>query len=82
MTELELYKFINDNDIEWHWQENDGADDVLVFPHFSQIEEFAKFVKGISENGFPCTMMNGYFAFWMNDICNYYGIDMEKVFAK
>lgn len=30
MTELELYKYINDNDIEWNRQDNDGTPDVLI----------------------------------------------------
>jgi hypothetical protein len=26
-------------------------------------------------------MMNGYFAFWMKDICEYYGIEINNVFV-
>ena len=32
MTELELYKYINDNSIEWHRQDNDGTPDIIMFP--------------------------------------------------
>ena len=40
MTELELYKFIEDNNIEWHKQDNEGIEDVIVFPSFGQLETF------------------------------------------
>jgi hypothetical protein len=28
MTELELYKYIKNNDIEWHRRDNNGTDDI------------------------------------------------------
>lgn len=40
MTELELYKYINDNNIEWHRQDNDGTPDIIMFPLTFQIDEF------------------------------------------
>lgn len=83
MTELELYKFINDNNIEWHKRENDGTPDVVIFPHIFQIEDFQKLLSKSSfdDGGIECRMMDGYFAFWMKDICEYYGVDMDKVFT-
>jgi hypothetical protein len=83
MTELQLYKFINDNDVEWHHQEKDGHPDVLVFPRYWQIEDFAKLFEPskFDDGGIECFMMDGYFAFWMQDICDYYGIELDKVFT-
>lgn len=82
MTELQLYKFITDNDIEWHRRDNDGALDVIIFPAPIQIEYFQKILSSgvYDDNGIKCIMREGYFAFWMKDICEYYGIDMDKVF--
>ena len=42
MTALDLYKYINDNNIEWHYQDNDGTEDVMIFPYSFQIGDFAK----------------------------------------
>lgn len=82
MTELELYKYINDNNIEWHRQDNDGTPDIIIFPLTFQIDEFVKLVKGYaSDDGIECRLKDGYFAFWMQDICDYYGIDIDKVFV-
>ena len=82
MTELELYKFINDNNIEWHRQDNDGTPDVIFFPYYHQIEDFRKIlsVSSFDDAGIECRMKDGYFAFWMKDICEYYGVDIDKVF--
>ena len=46
MTELQLYKYITENNIEWHRYENNGEDDVLIFPYFYQIEDFRKIISG------------------------------------
>jgi len=81
MTELELYKYINDNNIEWHRRDNDGTPDIVIFPYTFQVEEFANLIKSSIDEGIECRLMNGYFAFWMKDICEYYGIDMDKVFC-
>lgn len=80
MTELELYKFIHENEIEWHREQNDGESDIIIFPSIFQIEEFNKLVSDTFEQGIECVMRDGYFAFWMRDICEYYGIDINKVF--
>lgn len=81
MTELELYKFINDNNVEWHKRDNDGTPDIIIFPYLFHIQDFNKLVKGyISDGGMECRMLDGYLAFWMKDVCDYYGIDIDKVF--
>lgn len=82
MEALQLYKFIQDNNIEWHRNENDGKDDVIIFVMIYQIKEFKELLSStiLDEGGIECRMLDGYFAFWMNDICDHYGIDMNKVF--
>ena len=81
MTELDLYKFIANNGIEWHRRDNNGKPDIIIFPLICQIEEFANLVKGYTgDGGIECRLMDGYFAFWMQDICDYYGIEINNVF--
>ena len=83
MTELELYKFINDNNIEWHRQDNDGVPDIIIFPYFFQMEEFGKLMKNFTrDGGLECRMLDNYFAIWMQDVCDYFGISSENVFKE
>ena len=82
MKELELYKFINDNNVEWHWVNNEGADDVIILPNFYLLEDFMKLqsIVYLSEDGIPCFLKDGYIGMFMADICEYYGIEIENVF--
>jgi hypothetical protein len=51
-------------------------------PNFYQIEEFNKIASSniFEEEGIECRMKDGYFAIWMKDICEYYGIELDEVF--
>ncbi len=84
MGELELYKFIKENDIEYHWNKNDGNDDVIIFINFYELKDWSNLLGGeiTHESGIDCIMKDGYFCFWMDDICGYFGIDITKVFDK
>ena len=84
MTAIELYKFIEENNIEWHYEDNEGAEDVIIFPYTFQIDSFYKLFTPclFDDVGIGCIMKDGYFAFWMDDICSYYGIELSEVFKK
>lgn len=84
MTALELYKFVNDNDIEWHWSNNGDKLDVIIFVNFYNIDDFHKILSDsiFDDEGIICHMKDGYFCFWMNDICEYFGIYLNEVFEK
>ncbi len=84
MKSLDLYKFINDNKIEWHKQNNDGGRDVIIFLYYYHIEDFRKILSTslFDDSGIECRMKDGYFCFWMRDICEYYGIELNEVFDK
>lgn len=84
MTEIELYKFIRDNDIEWHWRDNDGQEDVYILPFYFNLPDLIEILGGtiLTNEGIECRLRDGYFAIWMNDICEYFGIDIFQVFPK
>lgn len=83
MTELQLYKYINDNNIEWHWQDNDGTPDVLIFPYTFQLEGFNNMISHYdSDEGVIAHLKNGYACIWMGSLCEYFDIDINKVFEK
>lgn len=83
MTELQLYKYITENDIEYHWRDNKGREDVVILPYIFQLEEFRKmFPECCFDGGIECTLIGSYIAIWMYDICELLDIKLESVFKK
>lgn len=82
MDSLELYKFINDNNIEWHRLDNQGSEDILIFPNYGEVFKLNEILSPclFDDGGVECVMKDGYLAIWMRDICQYYNIDMDNVF--
>ncbi len=80
MTELDLYKFVKDNNLEYHeW----AKDEILLFVNYDRITEFRKILDAtlFEEDDINCVMKDGYFCFEMTDICEHYGIDHTKIFT-
>ena len=84
MTSIQLYKFITENQIEWKWEIDGENDNVLIFVAIYNLEAFNEILSpGIfDDGGISCNMKDGYFCFWMQDICDYYGVEIEEVFEK
>ena len=85
MTELELYKFINDNGIEYHYYNCcDKNKKIMMFVNIYDIDEFNKLLgkRIMEEEGINCTMKCGYFCFEMIEICEYFDIVPENVFTE
>ena len=81
MTELELYKYITENNIEYHWNE----DTVYICPYIFQLEGLVElFPSGVFDDGGirEVRLFDGYASIEMNDICDYCGIDVNNVFKK
>ena len=78
MKTTDLYKFITDNKIEYHWYDNN----VIIFVPDYQIWRFIELLgSGImEEEGIECRMKYKYFCFWMEQICNYFGIELNDIF--
>ena len=84
MTELELYKFVNDNRIEYHYHCYENDKKIMMFVSNGYIDEFNELLgEGImEEEGVNCVMKYGYFCFEMIEICEYFGIVPENVFTE
>lgn len=84
MEALDLYKYISKGNIEWRYNMNGDQEDVIIFPPLYEIESFYQLLDPtiFDDNGISIIMKDGYFAIWMNDICEYYGIELEKVFER
>jgi hypothetical protein len=82
MTEVQLYKFINDNNIEWHRHKNEGTEDVIILPTLRESIDFVNMLDycQLDEDGIECRLKKGYLAIWMLEICEYYGIEIENIF--
>jgi hypothetical protein len=81
MTELQIYKFVHENELEWHWY----GDDVVLFIDFELISNFAKMVKNYilcHDSEYNATLKEDCIAVCMSDVFDYYGIFLEKVFNK
>jgi len=78
MTELSLYKFITDNNVEFHWH----GEDVIAFIMKWDIKEWMELIPDFltDEKGIECRMKQDYFCFWMKDICERLDIDINNVF--
>jgi len=79
MTELKLYKFINEYETEYHWH----GDEVIMFVIIWQVEAFNNLLGHniFDENGVECVMKHDYVCFKMFHICEYFGIKLENVFT-
>ena len=80
MNAIQLYKFVNDNKIEYHWINNHS--DVVLMVNNGFIEQWCKMlgVNILSDDGIDCKMRYGYFCFDMNDICIHFGISIDEIF--
>lgn len=80
MTELELYKFVQDHDIEYHWHDQN----VLMFIDHWSFENFCELLghRYLTDGTQNVVLKYMYITMWMREICGDFDIDMEKVFIK
>lgn len=78
MKAIDLFKFVSDNEVEYHWHDKD----VILMPDFAQTKELNKLLSPsiFDDDGIACTMRDGYFCIYMECVCSYYGIELIDVF--
>jgi len=78
MKELDLYQFLNENEIEMRWD-----DDVLStwISHWD-IDDFCKLIKSSLDEGGRDARILSDGSIWIDlaPICEYYGIEPERIF--
>ena len=81
MNAIGLYKFVNQNDLEFHYVIHKDNDVVLFVPNY-HIENWNKLLGSgiLDEEGLECNMKDGYFCFMMKYICEYFDIELSEVF--
>lgn len=78
MTELDLYKFINDNRIEIDWRGNN----LYIWLEYYELESFCKLLDrcDADDGGLDCTLQNaGFVVLDLVPICEEYGIDPNNI---
>lgn len=82
MKEITLYKFVNENDIEYHYVNSE--DDIILFVPYYLIEDFVETIGTsiMDEEGLECVLKRGYIAIMMQNICNYHNVQMFEIFDK
>lgn len=83
MTELQLYKFVNNNKLEYHWA-NKTKKEVYLFVPFCLLSGFTSLFGNdyFDDGDFACVMKKDYVCFDMAEICQYYDIDIDEIFDK
>jgi len=81
MTELELYRFIENNNIEYHYSMD--IDDVVIFVKIYNLQEFVDLIGSsiLDDEGLEIVLKEGYVAIWMGCICEDYDIKLIDVFT-
>ena len=88
MTELELYKFINDRGCEWHWYFHRDGIHLVLFVSSYDIKDFCEMLgyNVFDDDGLPCEqrlLHDGSIGLCpFEDVCEYYGICAENVFPR
>lgn len=80
---MKLYRFITDNDIEYHYEMNDGSEDVIIFVNSYLIEEFMTIINdtvGDWDDPYVGYFRDGYIAFWMDRLLEYNDLNLKDVF--
>lgn len=80
MTELKLYKFLNDTAQEFRW----CNDEFLVWIGFDALEEFTEMIGEdyLCEGGMNINLQHDCVCLDIADLATYHGIDLENILKK
>lgn len=79
MTELELYKFVQDKEIDWR------GDSLILWIEPSEVQEFADVIDrcNADDGGLDCKIQqDGTVCIDLIDLCEEYDIEPENIFPK
>jgi len=79
---LDLYKFIQENEVEVDWR---GDEELIAWLHPSDVQEFMKIIDrcDADDGGIECTLQNeGYVVLNLFDICVEKDINPKNILPK
>jgi len=81
MSELELYRFITENEIEWVREKNERDEvDVFILVGFDFIERLVRILNLGFDEVIACMLKENSIIVWMQEICDCHNIEMKNVF--
>ena len=80
MTELELYKFVQRNNLEYNYHSKEEI--YLFIPFGYYLYDFTKLLDPtfFDDGGYEVTLMKDYIAVNAVGICEYYDLDCDNIF--
>jgi len=79
MTELALYRFIEETESEIEWRK----DELIIWIHLMDILKFIKLIHAfMSSGGFEVSLQSTCIALDLVEICDYFDIDPESILKK
>lgn len=80
MTELQLYKFIQEYYIETRWDDNQ----LTTWIPFHCLQEFTEMIgyEMLSDGGLEANLQYACVAFDLNEVCEWFDIDAENIEPK
>ena len=84
MSELELYKFVTENNLEFNFIDDDK--EVILFVNKWVVDDFkdllSKSSAFLDDYGLSSVIKDKYLAVKMGDYCEYHSIELSNVFMK
>lgn len=85
MTELKLYKFLNDHELEYRWKIYENKEDeFIVWIPFHLLEDFTKMIRYsyLCESGIEVNLQESCIALDLVPIAEYCDIELENILDK
>ena len=83
MTELQLYKFLFDEDGAIGCEVSWNGEELTCILYIWDLQEFAMMIKDyLSEDGYEITLKENYVGFDLVPICEFYEIEPENILKK
>lgn len=86
MKAIEFYKFISENEIEFHWYENPKTkqQDVMIYPCYHHLEDLAKLLNYtcLDITMITFVMKVNYCATWASQLLDPHGITLNEIFGE
>lgn len=90
MKSLDLYKFVTKNELEYHWNitsspfEGNETSDVILFIPIDLLSEWNLLLDHyiFDEDGLQCIIKDKYMYFMMQEICDYFNIEITEIFGE
>ncbi len=81
MTELDLYKFVRNYNLEYNYS---SEEEILLFVPFSLLYNFTSLLDDsfFDDGSVSVDMLKEYIGINVVDVCEYYGINYERIFDK